>query len=459
MIPVFPSTTKLFEEKNCNIMRFDKIFYDVISAVNEGYFTIPEKEDMVYLFVVGGKPYASGRIEKEGLSFLDIQEFFDTYSRIGAADLAFYKVEKKLLLGLLVYFKKRPLQKLNDDVVDMEKVLNGLKAKGADSMIVTMCGNKMGFCICLKGSPSFSYLPDGAYAQEQPKDGLLLYIYGEKKHALSIEIFEDIQMKPAPDAIPDKDQLPKSLIGHYKKKLPAQVSVNGAGVILMLADKVINKYTITKAETTIGKSAGSDILIENSGVSKHHVVILEKNGNFTIEDKGSAQGTFINREKITSRELKDGDCVQILNYRLLFSGPPSKKEVIGEKVVLLEQPVIQPQAKPHNYTPVESSINPEEKLKPSGSHSRLVLEGGKEFFLQSTVMTIGSNEDMGLRLEGRGVAEHQASILRGNGGKFILVHKGGRTPTKINGNKIEQHPLKNGDAIEIGQYKISYQTS
>src|SRR3990172_2165339 len=314
MIPVFPSTIKLFEEKNCNIMRFDKIFYDVISAANEGYFTIPEKGDMVYLFVVGGKPYASGRIEKEGLSFLDIQEFFDTYSRIGAADLAFYKVEKKLLLGILVYFKKRPLQKLNDDVVDMEKVLNGLKAKGADSMIVTLCGNKMGLCICLKGSPSFSYLPDGAYAQEQPKDGLLLYIYGEKKHALSIEIFEDIQMKPAPDAIPAKVQLPKSLIDHYKKKLPAQVSV---------------------------------------------------------------------------------------------------KEAVAEKVVLLEQPVVQPQAKPHTHTPVASSINPEKKPRPSGPHSRLVLEDGKEFFLQSTVMTIGSNEDMGLRLEGRGVAEHQASILRG----------------------------------------------
>jgi hypothetical protein len=360
MIPVFPSTTKLFEEKNCNIMRFDKIFYDVISAVNEGCFTIPEKGDMVYLFVVGGKPYASGRIEKDGLSFLDIQEFFDTYSRIGTADLAFYKVEKKLLLGILVYFKKRPLQKLNDDVVDMEKVLNGLKTKGADSMIVTKCGNKMGFCICLKGSPSFSYLPDGAYAQEQPKDGLLLYIYGGKKHALSIEIFEDIQMKPAPDAIPAKDQLPKSLIGHYKKKLP------------------------------------------------------------------------------------------------------SKKDAIEETILLeqpLEQPVVQPQAKPHTHIPAASSINPEKKPKPSGPHSKLVLEDGKEFSLQSTVMTIGSNEDMGLRLEGRGVAEHQASILRGKGGKFTLVHKGGRTPTKINGNKIEQHQLKNGDAIEIDQYKISYKTS
>lgn len=360
MAPVFPSTIKLFEEKNCRINRFDTIFNDVISAVNEGYFTISEKGDIVYLFVVGGKPYASGRIEKEGPSFLHIQEFFDTYSRIGAADLAFYKVEKKLLLGMLVYFKKRPLQKLNDDAVDIEKVLNDLKAKGADSMIVTMRSDKMGFCICLKGSPSFSYLPDGAYAQEQPKDGLLLYISGEKKHALSLEIFDDIQMKPAPDAIPVKDQLPKSLIGHYKKS------------------------------------------------------------------------------------------------------PPSKEDAIEETILLeqpLEQPVVQPQAKPHTHPPVESSIQPEEKPKPSGPLSRLVLEDGKELSLQSTVITIGSDEDMGLRLGGRGVAKHQASILRGNGGKFILVHKGGRMPTKVNGNKIEQHQLKNGDAIEIGQYKISYKTS
>ncbi|MBI5047406.1 MAG: FHA domain-containing protein [Deltaproteobacteria bacterium] len=435
MMLVFPSTTRLFEEKNCGIKKFDTVFQNIISTANDGYFTISEKEDEVYLFVVGGRPYSSGRIEKEGLSFLDIHEFFDTYSRIGTANLAFYKVEKKALLSLLVYFKKRPAQKFSADMVDMEKVLNDLAQKGTDSIVAAKCGDKIGFCICLKGKPSFNYLPDGAYANEQPKDGLLLYVFGQNECVPSIEIFDNIQMTPAPDIISSKDELPKSLAVHYIKKPPAQASISGAEVVLMLANTVINKYSITKAETTIGRSAGSDIAIENPGVSRHHAVIMEKNGKFMIEDKGSANGTFMNGEKITSKELKDSDKVQILNYVLTFKLPQVK---IEEKTVYVDP----------------SAVN---QKKPGTA--KLVIEGGKEFTLQSTVMTVGSGEDMGLRLEGRGIEDHQASILRGKGGEFTLMHKGGRTPTKVNGEKVQEHHLKNGDVIEMGQYKINYKVS
>src|SRR3989338_578057 len=439
MTPIFPAATKLFEEKNCSIKKFDSIFPDIAATTKDGYFIIAEKGEMIYLFVVGGRPYASGRIEKEELSFLDIQEFFDTYSRIGAADLSFYKVEKKLLLSILVYFKKRPIQKFSVEMVDMEKVLHDLAQKGADSIIATRCGDKLGFCICLKGRPSFNYLPDGKYAQEQPKEGLLLYIFGEKSCVPSIEVFDDIHMTPASDAISQQGELPTSLTAHYIKKPSASASLSGAEVILMLADKVINKYPVTKTETTIGRSAGSDILIENPGVSRHHAVLLEKNGRFIIEDKGSSNGTFMNGEKITSRELKDGDQMQILKHILVFKAPltAAKEAASAEKTMYVDPPQIK-------------------ASKPGAA--KVVLEDGKEFPLQSTVMTIGSGEEVGLRLEDRGVAEHHASILRGKGGEFVLMHKGGKT-TRVNGEKIQEHHLKNGDVIEIGEYKIKYQTS
>ncbi|MBI3398936.1 MAG: FHA domain-containing protein [Deltaproteobacteria bacterium] len=439
MILIFPAAAKLLEEKNCSIQKFDAVFYDIISATKDGYFTISEKDDMVHLFVVGGRPYASGRIEKGELSFLDIHEFFDTYSQIGTADLTFYKVEKKLLLSILVYFKKRPIQKFTADMIDMEKVLLDLAAKGADSIIATKCGDKMGFSICLKGRPSFNYLPDGKYAQEQPKDGLLLYIFGEKTCVPSIEVFDDIHMTSASDAIPQKDELPKSLIAYYFKKPGASASVKGAEIILMLADKIVNKYAITKTETTIGRGAGSDILLENPGVSRHHAVIVEKSGKFFIEDKGSSNGTFMNGEKIASRELKDGDQIQILKHILVFKAPLSaaKEAASAEKTMY---------------------VDPSQIKASKPGVSTLVLEDGKEFSLKFTVTTIGSGEETEIKLEGGGVAEHHASILRGKGGEFVLVHKGGKT-TKVNGAKIQEHHLKSGDVIEIGEFKITYQAS
>lgn len=455
MIPIFPSVQKLSEEKNLSIKNFDAVFNDIISATNDGYFTIADKEGAAYLFVVGGRPYASGRTEKDGLSFLDVQDFFDAYSTLSTASVVFHKVEKKLLLSILVYFKKRPAHKFTADMVDMEKVLNDLAHKGTDSIIATRCGEKTGFCICLKGRPSFNYLPDGAHSQEQPRDGLLLYIFGQKDCVPSIEVFDDIQMTPAPDAISPKGELPKSLTAHYIKKSSASVSVKGAEVILLHEDNIIHKYEIMKAETAIGRAAGSDILIENPGVSRHHAVIKEKAGKFLIEDKGSANGTFINGEKITTKELKDGDLIQILNYTLMLKYPQTAG---AEQTILLTQPVAEPPAKPPVRAPVPPPVSPEVKTKPGGQ-SKLVLEDGKEHILKSTVTTIGSNEDMELNIEGKGVEAHQASILRGKGGEFILVHKGGKTPTKVNGGKTQEHHLKNGDVIEIGQYKIKYVAS
>lgn len=434
-MPIFPSAVKLFEEKNCDMTRFDAIFFDVITATKDGYFVIPENEDSVYLFVVGGRPYASGRIEKEDLSFLDVREFFDTYSRIGASDLTFYQVEKKLLLSILVYFKKKPIQKFTADMVDMEKLLNDLSQKGADSIIATRCGDKTGFSICLKGRPSFNYLPDGAFAQEQPKEGLLLYIFGEKNCVPSIGVFDDIQMTPAPDAVSQKEELPKSLIAHYIKTSSAAVSIGGAEITLRLADKTIDKFVITKAETTIGRSAGSDILIENPGISRRHAVIIEKNGKFFIEDKGSSNGTFINGEKITSRELKDSDQIQILKYILVYKAPPSvvKEAAASDKTMYID---------PSQIKATQQGV------------AKLVSEDGKEFDLKSTVTTIGAGEEMQVKLQEGGVSDHHASILRGKGSDFVLVPKGGKI--KVNGEKIQEHHLKNGDAIEIGKYKIKY---
>lgn len=449
MIPIFPAIQKLFEEKNLSIKNFDAVYSEVISAANDGYFTISDKDGMAYFFVVGGRPYASGRAEKDGLAMLDVQDFFDAYSTLGTASVVFYKVEKKLLLSILVYFKKRPAHKFTADMVDMEKVLDELAQKGADSIIAVSCGERLGFCICLKGRPSFNYLPDGAYSQEQPKEGLLLYLFGQKVCVPSIEVFDDIHMTPVPDGIFPKDELPKSLTAHYIKKTSASVSVKDAEIILMQADKIINQYAITKAETTIGRGTDSDILIDSPGVSRHHAVIKEKDGKFFVEDKGSANGTFMKGEKITRKEIKNGDIIQILNYAMTFKYPQTAD---ARQTTLITQPAAAPPA-------VSSDVSSEAKAKPDGQ-SKLVLEDGKEHILKSTVTTIGIGDDMELKLEGKGIAKHHASILRGKKGEFAIVHKGGRAATKVNEDKVqEHHHLKNGDVIELGQYKIKYVVS
>jgi hypothetical protein len=70
--------------------------------------------------------------------------------------------------------------------------------------------------------------------------------------------------------------------------------------------------------TTIGRSPDCDIFLDDVTVSRRHAVLLRQDPQFVIEDQGSLNGTFVNRRRIESTQLSDGDEVQIGKYRLTF---------------------------------------------------------------------------------------------------------------------------------------------
>jgi FHA domain/zinc-ribbon domain len=70
--------------------------------------------------------------------------------------------------------------------------------------------------------------------------------------------------------------------------------------------------------TTIGRSPDCDIFLDDVTVSRNHAVLVEASGHYTIEDQGSLNGTFVNRHRVESAELEDGDELQIGKYRLTF---------------------------------------------------------------------------------------------------------------------------------------------
>jgi pSer/pThr/pTyr-binding forkhead associated (FHA) protein len=71
-------------------------------------------------------------------------------------------------------------------------------------------------------------------------------------------------------------------------------------------------------ETTIGRSPDCGIFLDDVTVSRKHAVLREQNGHFIVEDQGSLNGTFVNRKRVESAQLEDGDELQIGKYRLTF---------------------------------------------------------------------------------------------------------------------------------------------
>jgi pSer/pThr/pTyr-binding forkhead associated (FHA) protein len=73
-----------------------------------------------------------------------------------------------------------------------------------------------------------------------------------------------------------------------------------------------------QAETSIGRSPDCGIFLDDVTVSRKHAVIVQRDGGFFVDDQGSLNGTFVNRKRVESAQLEDGDELQIGKYRLTF---------------------------------------------------------------------------------------------------------------------------------------------
>ncbi|MEU6444984.1 FHA domain-containing protein [Streptomyces sp. NPDC047046] len=80
-----------------------------------------------------------------------------------------------------------------------------------------------------------------------------------------------------------------------------------------------SRFLLDGELTTAGRHPQSDIFLDDVTVSRRHVEFRrEADGTFTVADVGSLNGTYVNRERIDSVVLANGDEVQIGKYRLVF---------------------------------------------------------------------------------------------------------------------------------------------
>ena len=90
---------------------------------------------------------------------------------------------------------------------------------------------------------------------------------------------------------------------------------------------------IESEPTYIGRSPedGIQIQISDRRISRKHACIRSENGQFSIEDLGSQNGTFVNNERIAKTRLKSHDKISIgkLTYLFLLQSDPTCDPLTG----------------------------------------------------------------------------------------------------------------------------------
>ncbi len=101
------------------------------------------------------------------------------------------------------------------------------------------------------------------------------------------------------------------LLDEIKTEGPALVVRSGGG-------RAGEHFLLEREAITVGRSPDCDIFLDDVTVSRRHALLKRDDGRFLIEDQGSLNGTFLNRRRIESAPLEDGDELQIGKYRLTF---------------------------------------------------------------------------------------------------------------------------------------------
>lgn len=78
-------------------------------------------------------------------------------------------------------------------------------------------------------------------------------------------------------------------------------------------------YALTQVRSSplrIGRGTNAELRSENPAVALEHAVIEPEGGTFTITDKGSITGTYVNRKPVESARLAKGDIIEIGDLRI-----------------------------------------------------------------------------------------------------------------------------------------------
>jgi Ca-activated chloride channel homolog len=171
-----------------------------------------------------------------------------------------------------------------------------------------------------------------------------------------------------------------------------------------------------RAEQKIGRSHEVEIEVGSEKVSRVHAAIFAQRGRFFVIDLGSANGTWVNKKKVQTRELVHGDIISVAtDVTFVFREQTEDRRLI----------VVGPSGEPY------------------------VVEGDRLF-------VIGSSSACSLVLQGDRVARRHA-VVREENGRWLLEVYAGANPVDRRGRTFESLEIEDGDEIRVGDVLLRFE--
>ncbi len=219
-----------------------------------------------------------------------------------------------------------------------------------------------------------------------------------------------------------------------------------AKLVLSAGEAVVYQCVVDRERLTVGREQGNAIVVDDPAVSRTQAVIVPVGNDHILEDLESANGTFVNGQRVARRILQNGDVITLGRFHLRYVNARAPTGVDLERTMLIAG-LARGASDAEARTGIE--VPPAAAAKTRLPKARVMMlrgsRSGSVIELDRVVATFGK--------PGRALAV----ITRRPVGYFVTRVEGRRRP-RVNGRPIgdEPRPLDSGDVVEVADERLEF---
>jgi hypothetical protein len=100
---------------------------------------------------------------------------------------------------------------------------------------------------------------------------------------------------------------------------PGEATAHGPALVIRAGGgRAGESFAVDGEQMTIGRRPDCDVFLDDVTVSRDHALLVKRGDAWYLDDCGSLNGTYVNRSRIESQRLEEGDEVQVGKYKLTY---------------------------------------------------------------------------------------------------------------------------------------------
>ena len=185
-----------------------------------------------------------------------------------------------------------------------------------------------------------------------------------------------------------------------------------------------------RSELTIGRTSENGIVLPSGAVSRQHATLYIDHGSVFIVDHQSANGVYINGEKIQgTSQVNPEDLLRVGSFQLMVEEMAETSDRGGYQTAVVH---------------------------PNQAHGKLVItsgaHAGKELLLFEPISVVGRTQENEVTISDISVSRRHAMIDRKDDGSYIISDQGSSNGTFVRGKRLRSGVRAwHGDKVRFGK--------